>query len=113
MRGRGLAVIPIRVGPGQVCTRPLDGGPWVELGYADGDSFIFATMDDEYHPDRDALLRPSLTGRSVAMEVKLTRRQMRILLGGVFRPRRPRRRNPLHAVRDRLRRHHRERFHGR
>lgn len=102
-------MIPINVGPGQLYTRPLDGGPWVELGRADGSPFVFAAMDDEYHTDREAVLR-GIAGQTMTMEFKITRRNRRsleILWGGIYRKRRNRRRNPLHAVRDRLRRERR------
>lgn len=103
-------MIPINVGPGQLYTRPLDGGPWVELGRADGSPFVFAAMDDEYHVDRDALLRSALTGRTFTIEGRMSRGQFRhlyrIMTGGRRLPRN-RRRNPLHAVRDRLRRERR------
>lgn len=84
---------------------------WRLLGHTVGDTTY--TVEDEEPIDIEALRRGLTGGRVVTGTFTMTRRQMRILFGDVFRPRRPRRRNPLHAVRDRLRRHHRERFHGR
>jgi hypothetical protein len=84
---------------------------WRLLGHTVGDTTY--TVEDEEPIDIEALRRGLTGGRVVTGTFTMTRRQMRELWRVVAPRIRNRRRNPLHAVRDRLRQHHRERFHGR
>jgi hypothetical protein len=104
----------IYVGPGRFYKAPVgtdpDTGIWTHIGWADEGVVTYTIEEPEF--DIEALRR-GIAGGTISTTFKLTRRQLRNLLRVMDPPRRPRRRNPLHAVRDRLRRHHRERFHGR
>lgn len=70
---------------------------WRHVGHTSEDAF-YTLDEDEPVIDMDALRR-GLTGGTISTVVAPKTRN--------------RRRNPLHAVRDRLRRHHRERSRGR
>lgn len=88
----------------------VDDPGWQHVGHTSEDAFY--TLDDDEPIDMDALRR-GLAGGTISTTFTMTRRQMRNLMRITAPRTRNRRRNPLHAVRDRLRRHHRERFHGR
>jgi hypothetical protein len=102
-------VTEIHVGSGRFYKAPVgtdpDTGAWTHIGWADEGTVTYTIDDDAVALRVGVLLQP----RSMSWEVKLTRRQLRNLLRVMNPPRRPRRRNPLHAVRDRLRRYNRAR----
>jgi hypothetical protein len=106
----GAAVTEIHIAAGgtmRVAPVGTD-GPWIEAGYTSEGITINATFEGEPEFDIEAL-RCALQPRSMSWEVKTTRRQMRNLMRVMTPKTRNRRRNPLHAVRDQLRRHARGR----
>jgi hypothetical protein len=98
-RGASMWIGPVGSGIG-------DPG-WRHVGHTSEDAFY--TVDDDEPIDMEALRRGLAGGRTISTTFTMTRRQMRGLMRIVAPKIRNRRRNPLHAVRDRLRRHHRER----
>jgi hypothetical protein len=105
--GSAMWIAPVGTG--------LDEPGWQHVGHTTGD--VFYTVEDEPVIDMDALRRGLAGGQTISTTFTLARRQANRLhalyRGRTWRHHRNRRRNPLHAVRDQLRRHHRERFHGR
>lgn len=102
-QGASMWVAPV----GSTVTDPR----WRHVGYADEGAVTYVIDDDEPVDPAAFILPPG--PRTMSLEVKLTRRQM-VRLWAMLAPKtRNRRRNPLHAVRDRLRRHRRERARGR
>lgn len=80
-------------------------GPWIEAGYTSQGITVNATFEGELDVEALRLAQP----RSMSWKFKIARRQTRNLMRVMAPKTRNRRRNPLHAVRDQLRRHARGR----
>lgn len=88
-------------------------GPWIEAGYTSEGITVNAAFEGEPEFDIEALRR--FPGREISFTFTLdkrSRRALRFMFGRRVHARN-RCRNPLHAVRDHLRRHARERSRGR